>query len=115
MSFSLVYVASRIWFRFYDFFRRWYVEGSKVIFHRLISTLENLDQTFAVRIQLRYFFQPLYKDYTIVGRILGVIFRSCRIVIGVSIYACVAAVFLLVYLTWVSIPVILAGYIFSLR
>ena len=115
MSFSLVYLAHRVGYRLFDFFRCWYADGSRVFFHHFISFLERLDQTFAVRVTLRYFFQPLYKDYTIVGRILGVVFRSGRLAIGMSVYACVAAVFLALYAVWLLIPLIILFYIFYSR
>ena len=111
----MVYLAHRVWYRLFDFFRRWYLDGSKIFLNHFISFLERLDQTFAVRITLRYFFQPLYKDYTIVGRILGVVFRSGRLAIGTAVYACVAAVFLALYAIWLFIPFIIAFYIFYAR
>ena len=107
MNFSLVYILSRFFFRIKDFFHHWYVDGSKYFFHGFISFLENLDRTLAFRMTLRHFFEPLNKDYTIMGRILGPIFRFGRAAVGLVVYACAGAVFLCVYLLWLIVPVAL--------
>jgi hypothetical protein len=103
-DFALGYLFYRFFYRIFDFFRHWYVGGSRMIAHAFISTLEHIDQSFAVKITIEHFFEPLYKDYSAIGRILGFIFRSARVVIGVVIYAAIAAWFAGVYLIWIAIP-----------
>ena len=103
-NFFLGYLIHRFFYRFFDFFHHWYVDGSRVIAHRFVSTLEDIDQTLAVKVTLRYFFQPLYKDYSVIGRILGLIFRTGRILIGGAIYLVLALMFLAFYLLWVAVP-----------
>ena len=104
MSFSFIYILQRALYRLGDFFHNWYVHGSRNLTHYFISVFERVDQVLAVRVTLRYFFYPLYKDYSVTGRILGIIFRSGRILIGVSVYAFLAVIFLIVYLLWFSAP-----------
>lgn len=77
-----------------------------------LSVFESADRTLALKITFRYFFQPLYKDYSVVGRILGVIFRTIRIVIGLVIYVFLAILFLAVYLVWIFFPPALVANIF---
>lgn len=108
-DFALGYLIHRFFYRIADFFSHWYVGGSRVIAHRFISTLEELDRTLAVRVTLRYFFQPLYKDYSVIGRILGVVFRTARILIGGVAYLAIALLFLAFYLLWIAAP---AGIVF---
>lgn len=110
MSFSLIYLLNRFFYRLFDFFHHWYADGSKVFFNYFFSFLERLDQRFAVKITLRYFFHPLYGDYTIIGRILGVFFRSARIIIGTAVYLFFAVIFLIIYLLWLLVPVIIILY-----
>ena len=70
--------------------------------------MENLDKTFAITLNLRYFFAPLYKDYSIMGRILGIIFRTIRIIIGTIIYFFISILFLGIVLFWIFLlPLIL--------
>jgi hypothetical protein len=110
MDFAPVYLVARFFYRILDFFHHWYVDGSRVIAHKFISTLEDADRSLALKITLRYFFQPLYKDYTIIGRILGFVFRSIRIVIGAVVYLLVAMLFALFYLAWVAAPITILIY-----
>lgn len=69
-----------------------------------MSTLTAADQSFAVAITLRHFFEPLYKDYSAIGRILGIFFRTVRVVIGGICYLVLALAFAAVYLVWLAIP-----------
>ena len=106
-------MINRLLFRFITFFHDWYVHGSRFIGHHLIEILSSLDQTFALKVTLKYLLRPLYKDYTIVGRILGPIFRVGRVLIGAVMYVVIIAIFLAVYIIWVSIPILIMLYALS--
>lgn len=103
-DFALGYLLQRFFYRIFDFFRHWYVGGSRTIAHSFISTLENIDRSLAVKITLQHFFEPLYKDYSVIGRTLGVIFRSARIAVGIVVYAVMVVCFVCIYVVWVLIP-----------
>lgn len=113
MNFSLFYLFNRLVYRILDFLHHWYYDASRQWAHFFISALEKLDRTFAFGITFKYFFHPLYKDYTILGRILGVIFRTGRIILGGVLYLGLAVVFLGLYLAWILVPaaVILTAFI----
>ncbi len=113
MGFAPVYLVQRFFYRFFDFFHHWYVDGSRAFGRTFITTLAGIDQVIAFKITLRYFFQPLYKDYTAVGRVLGIIFRTGRILIGIVIYPIIAAIFLAAYLAWILIPAVALIYVFK--
>jgi hypothetical protein len=110
MDFSVVYLVRRFFYRFLDFFHHWYIDGSRAFGRRFMATLTAADQSFAVAITLRHFFEPLYKDYSIIGRILGIFFRTVRVVIGGACYLILAAAFAIVYLVWLAIPAIILFY-----
>ncbi len=110
MDFALGYLVQRFFYRFLDFFHHWYVDGSRAIGHRFIGTLESLDRTIALRVTVRYLFQPLYRDYTVIGRILGFIFRVLRILIGLVLYCVVAAVYAAFYVGWLVLPALAIFY-----
>ena len=110
-TFALGYLIHRFFYRIGDFFHHWYIDGTRVIAHRFVSTLEDLDQTFAVRVTLRYFFQPLYKDYSVIGRILGLVFRTGRLIIGAAIYLMVTLLFLAFYVLWVMVPLVIIFFV----
>ena len=111
MNFAFVYIVQRFFYRFLDFFHHWYVDGSRVIGNQLMLTLEAADQAFAIKITMRHFFEPLYKDYTAIGRVLGVIFRTGRILAGGLVYLLIGLAFLAVYVVWFGIPAVLLWYI----
>ena len=104
MDFAPVYLIQRLVYRVVNFFHHWYIDGSRAIGNKLILTLEAADQSFAVKITLRHFFEPLYKDYSPVGRVLGIIFRTGRIIIGGIVYLLILAAFAIVYVVWLAIP-----------
>jgi hypothetical protein len=106
-DFAPGYLLYRFFYRVFDFFRHWYVGGSRVIAHYFITTLERIDRSLAIKITLTHFFEPLYKDYSIVGRIMGVVFRTIRVAIGAVVYTLVAIVFLIGYAVWIFIPPLL--------
>ena len=110
MSFAPAYIIQRFFFRLTDFFHHWYFHGLRRIGNAFIGFLGQLDETFALKVTLRYFFQPLYKDYTIVGRILGIVFRSGRILIAMVLYFLLALIFLVVVAFWAILPVALLLY-----
>ncbi len=110
MNFAFSYLLYRFFYRLFDFFHHWYIDGSWRFAHAFISFLERLDEIFAVKITLKYFFHPLYKDYTIVGRILGIIFRSLRILIGAAVYVLAGLVFLVIYFGWLAVPPVILWY-----
>jgi hypothetical protein len=104
MSFAPLYLLSRLFFRISDFFHHWYVDGSRALLHHFVSFFESLDQTFALRVTLRYFWKPLYGDYSIVGHIFGFFFRSARLILGGIIYLFCAVIMLAIYLVWLILP-----------
>lgn len=110
MNFSLVYILNRFFFRLGDFFHHWYVDGARYLFHYFFVSLEKIDRRLAFRVTLAHIFEPLYKDYTIIGHIVGFIFRFVRVLIGLVFYAGFAAIFLAVYLFWLILPFAIFAY-----
>jgi hypothetical protein len=104
MSFAPLYLLNRFFFRISDFFRHWYLDGSRAVLHAFVSTFERLDQTFALRVTLHYFWKPLYGDYSIVGHIFGFFFRSGRILIAAAVYLVLAVAMFAAYLVWLALP-----------
>ena len=107
MNFFVTYLIGRLLFRIAEFFRHWYLGGLEAVSRYVFSLLETLEQTIALRVTVRYFFQPLYGDWSPVGRGLGLIFRTGRTVLGVIIYPIIFAGGALAYLVWAAIPLYL--------
>ena len=105
MSFSLVYLVNRFFYRVYEFLRHWYRDGFLWFTRHTVNLLEGLDRFFALRVTFRDWFKPLYQDYSAIGYILGFIFRTGRLFFGGLFYLIIAAVSLLLYLIWAAIPI----------
>ena len=110
MPLALIYLGRRAIFRVVDFFHHWYGDASKVLFHGFLSTLERADRYFAFRVTARHFFEPLYQDYSVVGRILGVFFRSVRLGLASVIYLILGTVWGAIFAAWYALPLILLYY-----
>lgn len=105
MSFSLIYLIQRFFYRIFEFLRHWYVGSFLTISHWLINALESLDRYFALRITLKNLFKPLYQDYTLIGYTLGFIFRFWRALFSGIIYFFVILFFIAIFLAWAGIPI----------
>jgi len=102
---SIVYILNRYLFRIYYFLYHWYVRGFRKAANWAINYLEKLDYSFALRINLKNIFQPLFQDYSIVGHVLGFISRGIRIVVASIIYSVFIVICLVLYLAWAAIPI----------
>jgi len=85
------------------FLSDWFVLKPKAILNLLVEIIKDLDKNFAVVINLKLILKPLYKDYSLIGRIIGPIFRFFRVLVGGTIYLLIAFIFLIVILIWVLI------------
>lgn len=74
---------------------------------RLLNVLEKLDKIFAIRITIRHWLKPLYQDRTIVGYVLGFIFRSLRILLAAFFYILIFLIGCLIYFLWALLPLFL--------
>ena len=63
-----------------------------------------LDRNFAVTLMLRLWATPLFGDPNIVGRVIGFIFRTVRIVIGSVLIFFSELAILFYFLLWLTIP-----------
>lgn len=104
MNFAPAYLAIRFFYRIFEFVRHWYVKSVRIYWNFVLNTLQNLDYFFAWRITVKHLFEPLYKDYSVIGYILGFIFRSLRVAIGSVVYLFVFAIAIGLYLAWLLIP-----------
>ncbi len=112
MDFSLVYLTNRFFHRLFEFVSNWYVSGFYRVSRGLTLILRGMDQTLAVRVTLLNLDQPLYGDYTMMGRVLGFMFRIFRLLAGFVLYGIFIVLGLFVYLFWALLPVFILLYAF---
>lgn len=95
-----------------EFLRHWYIKSFKIYSNFVFDQLQKMDRTLAWRVNVRYLFQPLYKDYSIIGYVLGFILRIGRL-LGISIIYLVVFLFVIVaYVIWLMIPIAIVLRIF---
>jgi hypothetical protein len=87
------------------FFKHWYYDGLIFIYGKALGIIRGFEKGLAIRINVRFIFQPLYQERNIYGYILGFLFRSFRIITGTFLYFLVIAGALMIYIFWASIPV----------
>ncbi|MBI4159686.1 hypothetical protein HY504_00810 [Candidatus Wolfebacteria bacterium] len=104
MAILPLYILNRFIFRITEFLRHWYVRGIAFFAHHTIVILSALDTRVAFGITLRHFGEPLYQDRTIIGYILGFIFRSLRLVMGGFVYGVIIILAALLYALWAALP-----------
>lgn len=107
MVLALGYLAQRFFYRIAEFFRHWYVKSVKIYSNFVLNQLERIDYYFAWKITLKNLFQPLYKDYSVIGYILGFVFRSMRFLVATFVYGAVFAVAAAFYILWLLLPIFL--------
>lgn len=112
MDFALPYLIGRFFYRIGEFLRHWYVKSAFMYTDFVFSALRRMDRTLAWRITLRHVFKPLYGDYSLIGYVVGFVFRIFRLVFGGIIYLIVFAVAIAAYLVWLLIPPLLILSIF---
>lgn len=107
MNFAPVYLIYSFFLNIFNFLEHWYAYGFKFWIGLWLKNIQSLDKTFAVVINLKHFFVPLYKDYTLIGRFTGIILRFFRILIGFIIYLIITIIFGIIILVWWLIPIFL--------
>lgn len=112
---ALAYLIKRFFFRVVEFLRHWYVKSFKTYSNFVFDQLQKMDRTLAWRVNVRYLFQPLYKDYSIIGYVLGFILRIVRL-LGISVvYLAVFLFAVAIYVVWLIIPIAIILRIFYLQ
>lgn len=104
---ALIYLLSHFFYRLTDFFKHWYFDSFRFYSHFVISLLEKLDRRIALEITLRHLFRPLYQDEGVIGYILGFVFRTIRLILGIILYSILLTIALFFYLIWSAIPIYL--------
>ncbi len=88
----------------FNFFYFWYVSSSKSFWRKEIGFIKGIERDIGVFINLKLLFQPIFGDYSYMGRVIGPIFRLGRVLIGFIIMIISIAVILGIYLIWIILP-----------
>jgi len=101
MSLAFVRYLFISFFRlFSDFLKHWYLDVFAFFYEKWWQTLKSLDRFFALPLTFKYYFYPLYSDYTWTGRLMGLFWRTVRLISGLLLYFFISLVFVVLYLFW---------------
>lgn len=101
---AFIYLGERFLYRIVEFLRHWYVKSGKIYSNFVLNKLTQIDEVLALRITWNHLLEPLFKDYSIIGRILGFIFRTIRLIVAGIIYIFIFAIAIFAYFLWLLIP-----------
>jgi len=85
----------------------WYPEGIAFFVTTWKNMMLFLEEDLAVTLMWRLLFTPLFHDSSFVGRILSLIFRLGRILIGLFAFSLVSVALLAVAVYWLGLPLLM--------
>ena len=111
--FTISYLLHRFLYRIGEFLLHWYVKSFKKYSDAVLEFLRRIDYHLAWKITFQHLFEPLYKDHSVVGYVLGFVFRSGRLFVASCIYGFVFITTLAIYIFWLCIPPLLVYLMFK--
>jgi hypothetical protein len=110
---AATYLIKTFVFRIGMFLRHWYIDGFFALYGVWLRFLRFYERRVAIRINVRFLFQPLYQEYNIIGYVLGFLYRFIKVVIGGFLYMVTGIVCFIMYVVWAAIPLVLIYKIIS--
>src|SRR4051812_13412395 len=83
----------------------WYPEALVVFLRAWKNVIAFLEEDLAVTLMIKLFWIPLFHDSSFVGRILSIVFRSSRILLGLFAYLAASVFIFFLALAWFTMPV----------
>lgn len=105
--YAITYLGERFWYRVFEFLRNWYVKSAKTYANYIVNKLEEIDRHIAWKITLRHLFDPLFGDYTFIGRVISFPIRLIRLIMGGIFYVIFICVAASIFVVWSLIPIYL--------
>lgn len=93
---------------FRDFLYFWYIKSSRDFWRSEISFIKGVERDIGVMINLKLVTQPIFGDYSYIGRVIGPIFRLGRVIFGLIAISFSAALVTAIYLFWIFLPPVAA-------
>lgn len=87
----------------------WYFVDSKGFWGGVIKFIKIMDRDFGVVANVYNWTSPLYGDYSYIGRAIGPLFRTFRILVGLAFYAAIFLFALFLYALWLVLPLLVAA------
>lgn len=87
-----------------NFLYVWYVKSSRDFWRKEIDFIKGVENDIGVFINLKLLFQPIFGDYSYMGRVIGPIFRLGRVFFGFLIMLISLVTVIAIYLIWIILP-----------
>lgn len=88
----------------YDFLYFWYIKSSKDFWRIEVEFMKGVEREIGLIVNLKLITQPIFGDYSSIGRIIGPIFRFGRVMLGFFIVFLSIVAFMIAYLVWLLLP-----------
>ena len=105
---SLVLLPYHLLKSIYDFLYFWYIRGTKNFLRGEISVIEGVERDIGILINLKLVFQPIYGDYSILGKVIGPILRLGRVFFGFVLVVFLSIIIVVLYVLWLLLPFVSA-------
>ena len=104
MNYTFTYLFRWFFGGFAEFIDRWYVRSFFNMAEYMLNLFQELDKGFALKINFRNLFKPLYQDRNFIGYLLGFLFRGTRILIAIVAYLLIFGLTAALYIAWLLVP-----------
>ncbi|MDD2823464.1 MAG: ATP-dependent Clp protease ATP-binding subunit [Candidatus Daviesbacteria bacterium] len=84
----------------------WYPESLVFFLRTLKNLFLLLEEDFAIKLMFKLLFVPLFHDASITGRMLSILFRLSRILLGLFAFVCVVILVFVIAIIWFTLPVV---------
>jgi len=105
MSYVLSYLFNWFWNGAAEFINHWYVRSFLNMTEYMLNLFSELDKSFALKVNLRNLFKPLYQDRNPIGYSMGFLFRTTRILMALIVYSLTFSITALLYAAWLLVPI----------
>lgn len=86
----------------------WYIEDSRAFWNGFVGFLKFTDRDFGLIANIYNWLSPLYGDYSLIGKFIGPILRTLRILFFSLVYAVFFIVAVILYFLWLAAPAAIA-------
>ena len=105
----IVYLLKRLLFYIESFIRTYYIEGTHFFWRTYQNILYNLEERLGVFLNIRYFWIPLWQQYSFAGYLVSIPIRILKIVGGGIIIIIISLMYSMLYCAWLILPFYLIG------
>lgn len=95
----------------FNFFFIWYIQGTLDFWNKEVAFLQGVERDVGFIVHIKHIADPLFGDYDLMGRIIGLFFRLIFILFGFLVTS-VSMIFVFgLYLIWIMVPPVTFFYV----